>query len=78
MNISKMIINKTYSKRKYITPACNVSDMELILQSGFASVNGSDVLSGDGKGDNNRPLPRPVKGFYFSGDKCYQGYGNEW
>lgn len=78
-----MIINKTYSKRPYITPACNISDMELILQAGLASAGGHNFTPGnDEEGNPSIPPPPPpgVKssGFYSSGDNFYQGYGNDW
>lgn len=71
-----MIINKTYSKRPYITPACRVGEMNVWLLISSGEVNGSGMDSGDPRpGGNTRPIS--VKGFYSSGDKWYQGYEND-
>lgn len=69
-----MKINKTYIKRPYIVPACNISKTELILQGVTPASVHSDNVEGDG--DNDKFAKD--RGFYSSGDKYYQGYDNEW
>lgn len=49
-----MIINKTYIKRPYITPACRVGEMQMLLTPNATSIKatGGTGTSGTGPGGN--------------------------
>lgn len=74
-----MIINKTYSKRPYITPACRVGEMNVWLLISSGEVSGSGFGKGDGEtGSPENPPGVKSRGFYGTGNNLYHGYGEEW